>query len=179
MPKTVLAIIPEGFEEIEAVTPINLMRRAGIEVTTASLSEGTPTGKVGITIHTDTTLNDIEDPLYDCLFLPGGPGTQNLLESEYTIDLIKKHHEAGKIIAAICAAPLALDKTCILDGRRYTAHFTVQDKLPNISEENVVVDGNIITSRGAGTAIPFALEIISQLAGKDSAEETARSICYE
>src|ERR1043165_9690892 len=154
---TVLVILPEGFEEIEAATPIDLLRRAGTEVTTAALAEGIHvSGRCGITLHADTTLASVETRLFDCLFLPGGPGVKNLRADPRVKPLVLRHHEAGKWIAAICAAPTVLHDAGLLNGRRYTAHFSVANELTQIlANERVVVDSQLITSRGAGTALDF------------------------
>ena len=175
----VLALLAEGFEEIEAITPIDLLRRAGIDVTLASLSDQRHvTGRSGITLHADAALSEIGGHLFDLLFLPGGPGVKNLRADPRVDATVRAHAVAGKWIAAICAAPTVLNAAGLLDGRRYTAHFSVAGELPHIlAEERVVVDGNILTSRGAGTAMDFGLLLIEKLVSADKAREIALSIC--
>ena len=175
----VLALLAEGFEEIEAITPIDLLRRAGIDVTLASLSDQRHvTGRSGITLHADAALSEIGGHLFDLLFLPGGPGVKNLRADSRVDATVRAHAVAGKWIAAICAAPTVLNAAGLLDGRRYTAHFSVAGELPHIlAEERVVVDGNILTSRGAGTAMDFGLLLIEKLVSADKAREIALSIC--
>lgn len=176
---TVLVILAEGFEEIEATTPIDLLRRAGAEVTTASLAEGIHvSGRSGITLHADTPLAPVENRLFDCLFLPGGPGVKKLRADPRVKPLVLRHHEAGKWIAAICAAPTVLHDAGLLEGRRYTAHFSVANELSHIlATERVVVDEKLITSRGAGTALDFGLQITEKLFSAEVAREISRSVC--
>jgi protein deglycase len=176
----VLVILPEGFEEVEAITPVDLWRRAGLEVTTAALGDTMhATGRSGITIHADTTLAAMPaDTTPDALFLPGGPGVKHLRADARVRERVQAQATAGRWLFAICAAPTVLHDAGLLAGRRYTAHHSVQDELPELrANEPVVVDGRLITSRGAGTALPFALETIRQLLGADKANEIAASIC--
>jgi protein deglycase len=176
---TVLTILAEGFEEIEATIPIDLLRRAGAEVTIAALVEGIHvTGRMGITMHADTTLATVAARTFDCLFLPGGPGVKNLRADLRVRDLVVQQHQAGRWIAAICAAPTVLHDAGLLAGRRYTAHFSVASELPNIlADERVVLDGRLLTSRGAGTALDFGLKLVELLFSSDKAAEIGRSVC--
>jgi 4-methyl-5(b-hydroxyethyl)-thiazole monophosphate biosynthesis len=176
---TVLVILAEGFEEIEAATPIDLLRRAGAEVTTAALADGIHvTGRCGITLHADTTLANVETRLFDCLLLPGGPGVKNLRADPRVKPLVLRHYDVGKWVAAICAAPTVLHDAGLLGGRRYTAHFSVAGELPQIlAAERVVVDGKLITSRGAGTALDFGLQVTEKLFSAEVAREIGRSVC--
>lgn len=177
---TVLAILPEGFEEIEAVTPIDLLRRAGIDVTVAALAETIHvTGRSRITVHADTPLGTVApDRPFDLLFLPGGPGVKHLRADARVRDRVLAQAAGPGWLAAICAAPTVLHDAGLLAGRRYTAHFSVAGELEEIrADEAVVVDGRIITSRGAGTALPFGLKLVEVLAGPEKAREIAASIC--
>jgi protein deglycase len=176
---TVLVVLAEGFEEAEAVTPVDILRRAGALVTLAALTDGIHvTGRSGLTIHADTTLAAVEASRFDCILLPGGPGVSRLRNDPRVIGLLKRQHADNGWIAAICAAPVVLLSTGILDGRRYTAHFSVLPELPNaIENERAVVDGKLITSRGAGTALDFGLLIARNLFTPEKADEVARSIC--
>lgn len=176
---SVLAILPEGFEEIEAVTPIDLLRRAGVEVTIASLAENFHvTGRCGIILHADVTLASVKGKTFDLVFLPGGPGVINLRTDPRVLDWVRTQAEAGRWVSAICAAPTVLNAAGLLEGKRYTAHFSVSKELPDIrGDERVVVDGNIITSRGAGTALDFGLALVEKLCGAEKAAEVAKSIC--
>ena len=176
---TVLALLAEGFEEIEAFTPIDLLRRAGVDVTIAALSEQRHvTGRSGITTHADAALSEIGGHLFDLLFLPGGPGVKNLRGDPRVSAAVEHHAAAGKWLAAICAAPTVLNASGLLEGRRYTAHFSVAGELPHIlADQRVVADGNILTSRGAGTALDFGLLLVEKLVSAEKAREVARSIC--
>jgi protein deglycase len=176
---TVLAILAEGFEEIEATAPIDLLRRAGVEVTVAALGEGIHvTGRNGLTMHADTTLAAVETREFDCLFLPGGPGVAHLRADPRVRPLVLRQQAAGRWLAAICAAPAVLHDAGLLAGRRYTAHFSVAKELPAIlADERVVADGNLLTSRGAGTAIDFGLLLVAKLVSPAKAGEVAQSIC--
>jgi 4-methyl-5(b-hydroxyethyl)-thiazole monophosphate biosynthesis len=176
---TVLAILAEGFEEIEAVTPIDLLRRAGAEVILATLDDGIHvSGRSGITLHADTTLAAVEAKDFDCVFLPGGPGVKNLRADARVRSLLLRHHAADRWIAAICAAPVVLHDAGLLKGRRYTAHFSVAPELPDLrAGERVVVDGRILTSRGAGTALDFGLLLVEKLFSPERSLEIGRSVC--
>ena len=179
---TVLAILAEGFEEIETVAPIDLLRRAGAEVTVAALGDGIHvTGRSGITVHADTTLAALEASPprdFDCLFLPGGPGVKLLRADARVRRLIQRQHAADRWLPAICAAPVVLHDASVLVGRRYTAHFSIASELPQIlTNERTVADGRLLTSRGAGTAIEFGLWLVEKLFSADKAREVAKSIC--
>lgn len=176
---TVLAILAEGFEEIEATTPIDLLRRAGAEVVVAALAEGIHvTGRTGITLHADTTLAAVGQRTFDCVFLPGGPGVKHLRADPRVRERVQQQHQAGRWLAAICAAPTVLHDAGLLGGRRYTAHFSVATELPaRLADERVVVDGRIVTSRGAGTALDFGLKVVELLFSPEKAAEIARSVC--
>lgn len=179
---TVLAILAEGFEEIEAIAPIDLLRRAGAEVTVAGLGEGIHvTGRGGITVHADTTLAMLDasgGPAFDCLFLPGGPGVKHLRADPRVRARVLRQHSADRWLAAICAAPTVLHDAGLLAGRRYTAHFSVAGELPDIlANERVVADGKLLTSRGAGTAFDFGLLLVEKLFSPEKASEIARSVC--
>lgn len=176
---TVLVPLAEGFEEIEAFAPVDLLRRAGIEVTTAALAPGIHvTGRSGITAHADKSLADVMATDFDLIFLPGGAGTKHLRADPRVRELVLKQHQAGRWLAAICAAPTVLNDCGLLAGRRYTAHFSVANELPAIlSGERVVTDGKITTSRGAGTAVDFGLHLVSLLAGPEKSAEIGKAIC--
>ena len=177
---TVLVPLAEGFEEIEAFAPIDLLRRAGVEVTTAALAEGIHvTGRSGITAHADTTLAAVLGRDFDLVFLPGGAGVKHLRADARVRDLVLKQHAAGRWLAAICAAPTVLHDCGLLAGRRYTAHFSVANELPAIlAHEKVVTDGKITTSRGAGTAVDFGLHLVALLTGPEKAADISKAICF-
>lgn len=178
--KTALVILADGVEEVEAVTPIDLLRRAGLEVTVAALG---PTlqvvGRSSITLAADVLFSELGNRTFDVLVLPGGPGVKNLRADARVVAAAKAQGDAGRLVAAICAAPTVLKDAGVLPGRRHTAHFSVENELPQlVKTEAVIRDGNVVTSRGAGTAIPFALEIIRALISDDAAAKVAAAICY-
>jgi 4-methyl-5(b-hydroxyethyl)-thiazole monophosphate biosynthesis len=176
---TVLVPLAEGFEEIEAFAPVDLLRRAGIEVVTAALAATMHvTGRSGITAHADTTLAEVMGRDFDLIFLPGGAGTKHLRADTRVRELVLKQHQAGRWLAAICAAPTVLNDCGLLAGRRYTAHFSVASELPAIlSDERVVTDGKITTSRGAGTSVEFGLHLVSLIIDPAKSAEIGKAIC--
>jgi protein deglycase len=176
---TVLVILAEGFEEMEAVTPVDLLRRAGAVVTVASLEPGIHvTGRNGVTLHADTNLDAVGNAPFDCVLLPGGPGVGHLLTDARVLERLQQQAGANGWIAAICAAPLVVNAAGLLKGLRYTAHLSVSAELPALlAGERAVADGRLITSRGAGTSLDFGLLIIAKLFSPEMAAEVALSIC--
>jgi 4-methyl-5(b-hydroxyethyl)-thiazole monophosphate biosynthesis len=169
--KKVLVLLAEGFEEIEAVTVIDVLRRAEIEVQSASLNGTKVTGSHGIALVADATLDDVEEQMFDAVVLPGGmPGARHLRESHAVLNLLRDAAHKGKFVAAICAAPTALDVAGVLKGRRATSYPGHELTSADYVEEPVVVDGNIITSRGPGTAFDFSLKLVEKLVGPEVAE---------
>ncbi len=168
----VLVPLAQGCEELEAVTIIDLLRRAGISVVSAGLDREPVVASRGTRLLPDTTLDEALEHDYDMVVLPGGqPGADNLNNDTRIRELLKKMANSGKFTAAICAAPAVLARAGILDGKRATGFPGTLEKLvsPNITIENnpVVRDGKVITSRGPGTAMDFALELIEILSGKE------------
>jgi 4-methyl-5(b-hydroxyethyl)-thiazole monophosphate biosynthesis len=178
--KSAAIIMADGYEEVEAVTPIDLLRRAGIDVTLYGLTSLKVRGSHDIIIKTDKVLPS-NPALADAVILPGGPGHKNLLNSAAVIEFVQKSFKAGCLCAAICAAPVVLGKAGILAGKRVTCFPGCEDNLAGglFVDQPVVVDGNIITSRGAGTAVPFAVEIISCLVDRFTAGKIASAIIYD
>ena len=174
MKKKVLIVLADGFEELEAVAPIDVLKRAGLEVTIAGLDKSNIESARGLKILTDSKLDDIKGE-FDCLILPGGgEGAENLAKSLKLKSLIKDMYNRGKLIAAICASPvLVLSPTGILKGKKATCYPGVEKEFsPDVKfvNENIVVDGNIVTSRGPGTALLFGLKIVEILIGKETAD---------
>lgn len=176
MKHSVLCLLGDGFEEIEFVTPVDLLRRVGITVTVAALEDLTATGRCGIRVIADTLLADVDASTFDLLLLPGGPGVAAMRTDGRPAKLAREFADAGKPVAAICAAPLILMDAGLLAGRRFTAYHSVRPELGGGLDERVVVDGPIITSRGAGTAMDFAMAIITSLVGADAAATVAAEI---
>ena len=178
---SVLIPLAQGCEELEAVTLIDLLRRAGIEVTTASLSEGPVKASRGTVLLADTSLDKALRRDYDMVVLPGGlPGADHLNEDKRIQQLLQSMAKNNKYTAAICAAPKVLATAGLLEGKRATAFPGVLEKLQlpatQLEHAAVVKDGHVITSRGPGTAMDFALELIAVLAGESKREEVAAAL---
>ena len=178
MAKRSLVLLAEGFEEIELVAPVDILRRAGGEVIMASITSDLQVrGRCGIHILADALLTDIDPSGFDLLILPGGPGVQNLRGEGRAVMLAKDFISSDRLVAAICAAPTLLAEAGLLVGKTYTAHFSVEQQLPDaLFTERVVINQLITTSRGAGTALDFGLALVNRLHGKSIAEEVATSI---
>ncbi len=179
MDKKAIIVLAEGFEEIEAVSVIDVLRRADIEIFIAGLEDMNPQGSHGITVGADKLLEECDDR-YDAVIFPGGmPGAAHLGASEKVKEMIQKADSENKIIAAICASPaLVLAPSGILKNRKATCFPGMQknfDPDTSFSEEKVVIDGNIITSRGPGTAILFALAVIEKLIGKERSDKVRKA----
>ena len=179
MEKKALIILADGFEEIEAVTCIDILRRAGIKVVIAGLTDTQVTGSRNIIIKSQTLLQEAGTD-FDALILPGGmPGAENLASSDTVKSLIKTFSNSNKLIAAICAAPvIVLAPLGILKNKNATCYPGMQNKtgsLMQYSEERVVVDRNLITSQGPGTALEFALKVTEKLAGKKISEKVKKA----
>lgn len=180
--KKVSIFLAPGFEEVEALTPIDLLRRAGAEVTIVSVwEEKAVTGSHQITVKADALFEEMDFGDQDLLILPGGqPGTNNLKACQKLRDLLTDADKKGKLLAAICAAPTVFGDMGLLKGKRATCYPGCEEGLTGAEclTDRVVVEGNITTSRGVGTAIPFALSLIEQLFGKEKSEEIRKSIVY-
>lgn len=168
----VLVPLADGCEELEAVTLIDLLRRAGIEVVVAGLKPGIVKASRGVLLVPDMTLDLALQDSYDMVVLPGGmPGATHLKEDPRILDLIRRMAATGKYMAAICAAPIVLLEAGVLAGKQATCYPGILDAMnpPDVcvSPAPVVVDGPVITSRGPGTAMDFALTLIEMLAGAD------------
>ena len=182
MSKKVYIFLADGFEDIEGLTVVDLMRRAQIDIKTVSIKDIRDiTTSHGIHMQTDLVFkeNDFSDA--DMLVIPGGmPGTKYLGEYQALCDLLTNFYKQGKKVAAICAAPTVFAALGFLEGRKATAYPSCMDGLKGAerSLDSVVIDGNVTTSRGLGTAIDFALSLIGQLLGEKTADEIAESVVY-
>lgn len=180
MKKKILTILAPGFEEIEALTPIDILRRANMEVIIAALENNKLVcGRNEICVQADVKLSELKDSDFDGILIPGGPGAKKLRESDETLKLVKDLFDKDRLIAAICAGPTVLLDAGILVNKKYTAHFSHKDELPDMEEEKVVKDKNIITSQGPGTALHFALAIVEALEGKDVVKKIKKNICFK
>lgn len=179
----VLEFLADGFEEIEALTPVDVLRRAGADVRTASISEGrTVVGSHGIEVKTDLTLTEAEalfEEGVEMVILPGGmPGSKNLDENEIVDRIVRKAAENGTVLAAICAAPMILGKRGLLRGKRAVCYPGFEKYLEGavLTGGRVEEDGNIITGCGMGAALDFALALTKRLKGEDEALRIASSV---
>ncbi|KAB7497834.1 Protein deglycase DJ-1zDJ-1 [Armadillidium nasatum] len=181
MSGSALVILAEGAEEMEAVISIDVLRRGGICVTVAGLSGNSPVKcSRSVVIQPDKSLDDaLKDGPFDVIVLPGGlKGAENLAASKTVGKILKEQEESERLIAAICAAPaIALTAHGIGEGKPVTGYPSMKDKFPSsysYQEQPVVVDGNLITSQGPGTAFAFALAIIEKLLGEEKSRATAK-----
>lgn len=172
----------QGYEEIEALTVIDICRRGGLEADMVSVTgEREVTSSHGITVQTDKKFEEADFAEYDMLVLPGGmPGTKNLEAHEGLMARVDDFYKNGKYIGAICAAPSILGHRGILEGKRACSYPSVEGHLQGaeVTAGPVEISGNVITSRGMGTAIDFGLAIVSVLCGEEKAEELAKGIVY-
>jgi 4-methyl-5(b-hydroxyethyl)-thiazole monophosphate biosynthesis len=178
MKKRVLCLLFPGFEEIETIAPVDLLRRAGVEVVLASVTgDKLVTGRCQVTVQADVTLPEVAELGFDLLLIPGGPGIKAVREDGRAAKLAKAYAQAGKPVAAICAAPTVLKDAGLLAGKRFTSHAGVLPELPeSLLKERVVEDGNLITSRGAATAVEFGLALVRRLCGEAVVAEVAKGI---
>ena len=181
--KRVSVLLADGFEEVEALTVVDLLRRAKVYVDTVSIMDDyTVRGSHGINVQTEDLFDEVNFAEFDRIVLPGGmPGTTNLKAHSGVRKIVKEFADEGKYVAAICAAPTILADLGLLKGKRVTCYPAMEKEIPGavITRAPVTVDGTIITSRGVGTAIDFALELIQTLEGREKTEEIAESIVYE
>ncbi len=178
MAKTVLVPLADGFEELEAITVIDLLRRAGFEVVTAGLHDGPIEASRGTRHLADTTIDAVEDRDFDLVVLPGGlPGADHLRDDERVQRILRRQNERGGTLAAICAAPKALVAAGVVEGRTLTSYPGALNDSPGDYRNTgaaVEIDGSVVTSRGPGTAMDFALTLIERLGGqalRDQVEE--------
>ncbi|MBN2802693.1 MAG: DJ-1/PfpI family protein [Deltaproteobacteria bacterium] len=181
MNKRVLVPFSAGFEEIETVTIVDVLRRASIDVTLAALHGERVTGRSGITVKADKTLDEalVENSTYDMIVLPGGqPNAYALRDDARIIDEIKNIEKNGGYTAAICAAPAALEKAGLLGGKEATNYPSLKKDLVSCiySEKSVVESGRVITSRGPGTAMEFALKLVALLKGDSISDKVAADL---
>jgi 4-methyl-5(b-hydroxyethyl)-thiazole monophosphate biosynthesis len=174
-----LVFLATGFEEIETVTVVDVLRRAGVDVTVAGLTPNVTEGKHGMRIVPDKSVDDIKVEDFDAVVAPGGnPGYKNLRKDPRVIAMVKKAFNSNKLVAAICAGPTVLSDAGILEGKACTIYPGMDEELEKgggkPKHDMVVVDGNVITSRGPATALPFALKLAEKLAGKQVAEAVSK-----
>ncbi len=175
--------LADGFEEVEALCPLDLMRRAGLQVTTVGIDKKEIIGAHGIRVISDITTDEyVDGARAELVFLPGGmPGTLNLARCEKVTNAVKDALASNAYIAAICAAPSILGDMGVLCGKEATCYPGFEDRLTGatLSDKKVIKDGNIITAAGMGVAFEMGIKIIETLCGKDKADELKRATIYE
>lgn len=180
MSARVLVPLATGFEEIEALTVVDVLRRVDIEVVTAGVEKGICEGRSGIRVTPDTTLDEaLAGPPFDAIVLPGGmPASMTLRDDARVTAALARAREEEKLIGAICAAPIALAAAGVLAGEHFTSYPSMEPDLPSegYRDDRVVISGRLVTSRGPGTAMDFAIELVRQLIGTSSAEAVADEV---
>lgn len=179
--KTAIIVLADGFEETEATVPADILRRAGVDVSLVGLERLVVRGAHGIKLQVDRTLREVEEA--DAVILPGGmPGATNLSASTTLLKILKRQLADGRLVGAICASPgVVLGAHGLLKGRKATCYPGFEKHFgagATFLEEPVVKDGNVITSRGPGTAFAFGLAIAAELSGARKAEEVGRAMLY-
>lgn len=176
---TALLLLTDGFEEIEAVTIIDVLRRGEVAVTTASLGGKHVIGSHQISLQADVLFDAICVTDFDALVLPGGPAAKTLREDARAQAAIRSAADAGKLVAAVCAGPTALEVAGVLAGKRATVY--PGNRLPSAEQvtARVVADGNVITGSGPATAMEFSLELVERLSGADVARTTAERLLFQ
>ncbi|MHB2016070.1 MAG: DJ-1 family glyoxalase III [Candidatus Xenobia bacterium] len=175
----VCVLLANGFEEIEAVTIIDVLRRAEMDVAIVGVTDREVVGSHRISVTADVMLAQAKSQIWDAIVLPGGmPGARNLQEHPGVQEMLREQHHAERHIGAICAAPIALASAGVLQGRRATSYPAFAAQLGDVQycEDTVVVDGHVTTSRGPSTALPFALSLVAQLAGEAKARQLAEQM---
>nr|CAX70855.1 hypothetical protein [Schistosoma japonicum] len=180
MSASALVILSEGAEEMEAVTVADILARAGVNVTMGGLQgDAIIKGSRGVLIKPNVALSSVSSKLFDMVVMPGGMGGSNAMaESKLVGQILREHEKHGKYIAAICAAPIALESHKIAVGKKLTSYPGFEDRLRSYTycEDIVVVDDKLVTSRGPGTAIAFAMKLVELLCSKSKAQTLAKGM---
>ncbi|MDR3274044.1 MAG: DJ-1/PfpI family protein [Puniceicoccales bacterium] len=180
MKKRVLIIVADKFEEIEFSCPFDILWRGGTDVSIAGYSNIDLIGANGLQVRANVRFADVISETYDCVILPGGPGCYSLRGDEALGNFLVRHFQSGKLICAICAAPLILHDSGILRGKKYTAHPCTYNELTEAAVTgNAVADGNLITASGPGTAAKFGFKILEHLVDKATADSIAKATLFE
>ena len=175
----VLCIMKDGFEELEAVGTIALLRRAGIDVDVCTSDANKVSGRFNLTLQPVKDLKEVDPTSYDALFLPGGPHYQTLESDAYIMEILSSYIHSDKVVAAICAAPMMLGKLGLLKGRKATCYPGFEQYLEGAECTGAPVerDGNIITGKGPGAAMEFALTVVDMMLGKEKVQELKEAMC--
>lgn len=174
-----LVVMAEGFEEIEAITVVDILRRGGVEVVTASLADTKGvTGAHGVTVKVDAPFSEAGPAQYDAVVLPGGPGTENMRRSAKLVERLRRQKEEGGLICAICAAPIVLVEAEVLEPEQHVTCYPscVMDIDRPSADVPVVADGNVITGQAPGAATLFGLVVLKALEGESVARKVARGM---
>jgi 4-methyl-5(b-hydroxyethyl)-thiazole monophosphate biosynthesis len=175
----VLVPLAEGFEEIEAMTVVDVLRRAGIKVVTAGLPGTIVQGSRNVKVIADTKLEDIVEKDFDALVLVGGsPGYSNLSKSNKILKIVGDYHRDGKLVAAICGAPTVLAEAGILTNIKATVYPGLEKYIPKPRSERVLLEGNVMTSQAPGTAMEFSLKLVEYLAGKETMRNVSEQLVF-
>lgn len=176
----ILVIMAPGFEEIELTAPIDILRRLDIPVVTAGLKSRSVEGAHGMVMSAEMLVVDVEPALYSGVILPGGPASWTLRDTPAVLSIVRRMHEEGKLVSAICAAPLALEAAGVIKGRKVTCYPSVKEELTSAAEVcdcPAVTDGNIVTGRGPGAALEFGFELGRYLGKKEEVEKLRSDMC--
>jgi 4-methyl-5(b-hydroxyethyl)-thiazole monophosphate biosynthesis len=180
--KRTAVLLAEGFEEVEAITPIDMLRRGEIDLTVAGVTGKQVTGAHGVVITADRTIDELDFTQFDCVVLPGGmPGAKNLAESEHVMEFVASMYADGRLVAAICAAPaVVLGPAGLLKGRRAVCYPGAESYSPDshFINERWVRDGNLITAQGPGSAADFSFAVLDALKGEKIAHEVRKHALF-
>lgn len=178
--KKAVVFLANGFEDIEALATVDILRRGGVDVTTAGVTGDTVTSSHNVQVLSDKSVSNINAADFDAVICPGGmPGATNLRDSDKVVSVIKEAYDAGKIVAAICAAPMVLEKAGVLQGKNFTMYPGMESHAPSGNYKNnvyVVQDGSVITGAGPAATFEFALTLVSNLQGKEIADQVAQGM---
>lgn len=179
----IMVFLADGFEEVEALTVVDYLRRVDIEVDMVSINKGKNVkGAHGIEVLADKVVEGLDMEDYKGAVIPGGlPGATNLQKNSHVINIVKKLHDKGKLLAAICAGPIVLAEAGVIEDKNFTCYpgFHKEIGVGHYVDENTVRDKNVITGKGPAFAVDFALEIVDYLLGKDKKEELKKDILYK
>ena len=179
--RKVLVPIADGIEELEAVTIIDVLRRAGADVTAASVNLRTVVAGRGLSLNADKLISECADDVFDMVVCPGGmPGAENLRDSGALTEILNNQSDSGRYYAAVCASPAVIfAHHGLLKGKTATCYPSMSKLIENYISERVVIDGNCITSQGPGTAMEFSLKLVELLFGEDKAKEIAQGLLVD
>lgn len=181
--KKAVVFLADGFEDIEALAPVDVLRRGGVDVTIAGVTGMQVVSSHNVKVMADKDVKEIKADDYDAFICPGGmPGATNLRDSSIVTDIIKEAYSKGKIVSAICAAPMVLDKAGVLSGKEFTMYPGMQNYAPSgkyINNEFVVKDGKVITGAGPAAAFEYAFNLLAELQGEEITSQVAEGMLFK